>query len=88
LAVNGTVLGTWSDNHLIGKTYTGILANPYSGYPTSDARFDNFSINSLQITRASELEAGDNMKFESGSKKVVGKNLNWPDPDNPRSPLP
>jgi hypothetical protein len=44
LEVNDTVLGTWTDNRITGATYTGILSTPYSGYPTSDARFDNYSL--------------------------------------------
>jgi hypothetical protein len=44
LEVNGTVLGTWTDNRITGATYTGILSTPYIGNPISDARFDNFSV--------------------------------------------
>jgi uncharacterized repeat protein (TIGR01451 family) len=47
LAVNGTVLGTWSDGTIGGGTGAGLVTNPYQDSPTSDARFDNFSIITL-----------------------------------------
>jgi hypothetical protein len=42
LEINGNILGTWADGNIIGPTYTGIMSDPYTDYPTSDARFDNF----------------------------------------------
>ncbi len=47
LEVNGTVLGTWYDSAISGLTGTGVVAAPYLDVPTSDARFDNFSVTGL-----------------------------------------
>ncbi len=47
LAVNGTVLGTWSDSAIMGLTGMGLVSSPYDNNPSSDARFDNFSVTSL-----------------------------------------
>jgi len=47
LEVNGNILGTWEDGNITGATYTGIFSDPYTGYPTSDARFDNYSVTQL-----------------------------------------
>ena len=44
LEVNGNVLGTWDGGQISGPTYTAIMSDPYNGSPTSDARFDNYSI--------------------------------------------
>jgi hypothetical protein len=44
LEINGMFLGTWTDANITGATYSGISVEPYSGFPTSDARFDNFSV--------------------------------------------
>ena len=41
----GPVLGP--DGNIIGQTYTAVMADPYSGSPTSDARFDNFTLRSV-----------------------------------------
>jgi hypothetical protein len=51
LEVNGNVLGTWSDGNITGPTYTGIMSDPYVGSPTSDARFDNFSVTQVNIEK-------------------------------------
>ena len=37
-------MGADQDSNIAGKTYTGIISTPYLGYPTSDARFDNYSV--------------------------------------------
>jgi uncharacterized repeat protein (TIGR01451 family) len=47
LEVNGTVLGTWTDGMISGMTGVGLVSNPYSNIPVSDARFDNFSFTML-----------------------------------------
>jgi uncharacterized repeat protein (TIGR01451 family) len=65
LEVNGTVLGTWSDGTIGGWTWAGLVTNPYSGNPTSDARFDNFSVVSLAGGAASAREPGGVMAEES-----------------------
>lgn len=44
LEVNGFVLDTFTDSSFPSRTYTGIFSAPFTGYPTSDARFDNFSV--------------------------------------------
>jgi hypothetical protein len=44
LEVNGNILGTWTDSNITGATRTGVASDPYTDYPTSDARFDNFSV--------------------------------------------
>jgi hypothetical protein len=44
LEANGTELGTWTDGNITGLTGAGIVASPYDDNPTSDARFDNFSV--------------------------------------------
>lgn len=56
LEVNGIGLYTWTDNNITGATYTAILSSPYEGYPTSDARFDNFSILSINIPTTGWVE--------------------------------
>lgn len=45
--VNGNVLGTWAGGNITGPTYTGIMSDPYNGYPNTDARFDNFQITNI-----------------------------------------
>ena len=64
LEVNGTVLGTWSDGTIGGRTGAGLVTNPYSGNPTSDARFDNFSMASLPGSGAPAQEPGGMMAEE------------------------
>jgi uncharacterized repeat protein (TIGR01451 family) len=65
LEVNGTVLGTWSDGTIGGWTGAGLVTNPYSNRPTSDARFDNFSVVSLPGSGASSREPDGVMAEES-----------------------
>jgi hypothetical protein len=47
LEVNGTVLGIWTDSAISGLTGAGIVTNPYSNIPVSDAHFDNFAVTTL-----------------------------------------
>ena len=47
LYINGTKLGTWWDKEILGPSGVGIISSPYTGSPTSDARFDNFSVVNL-----------------------------------------
>jgi hypothetical protein len=56
LEVNGTVLGTWTEGTIGGLTGAGLVTNPYGSIPTSDARFDNFSMTSLSGSAASAPE--------------------------------
>jgi len=65
LEVNGTALGTWFDGTIGGLTRAGLVTNPYSNSPTSDARFDNFAITSLPGSGASAQEPGGAMVGES-----------------------
>jgi len=58
LEVNGTVLGTWSDSTITGLTGAGVVSSSYSTNPTSDARFDNFSVISLPGSGAAAQELG------------------------------
>jgi len=44
LEVNGTVLGTWSDDSLTGFTRVGVIVFPYYEQSTYDVRFDNFAV--------------------------------------------
>jgi len=50
LYINNTPMGTWSDSTVTGQGGTGLVSNPYTDLATSDARFDNFSMTSLQTT--------------------------------------
>ena len=47
LEVNGETLATVTDDKFSGMTGVGILTSPYRGEPTSDARYDNFSVMAL-----------------------------------------
>ncbi len=47
LEVNGVTLATVTDDKFSGMTGVGILTSPYRGEPTSDARYDNFSVMAL-----------------------------------------
>ncbi len=47
LYANGSLLGSWLDNGIIGLGGVGLLSSSYAGNPTSDARFDNFSVSYL-----------------------------------------
>jgi uncharacterized repeat protein (TIGR01451 family) len=58
LEVNGTVLGTWTDGTITGLTGAGVVSSSYSTNPTSDARFDNFSVVSLPGSGAAAQELG------------------------------
>ncbi len=75
LEVNHVVLGTWFDAMITGSTSAGIYSNPYSALPTSDARFDNFSMATLNgLSVEQEL-------FNSGKDKlpfVAAEHSNWP----------
>ncbi len=59
LAVNGTVLGTWSDSAIVGLTGMGLVSSPYDNNPSSDARFDNFSVTSLPGSSAATHRLGE-----------------------------
>jgi hypothetical protein len=61
LEVNGNVLGTWSDGNITGPTYTGIMSDPYVGSPTSDARFDNFSVTQVNNMKQSSVIHNNSM---------------------------
>ena len=50
--MNGTTLGTWYDGAITGSTWVGLMSSPYGDVPVSDARFDNFSVTTLQATGA------------------------------------
>jgi len=47
IEVNGNVMGSWIDNNITGASYSGVFSASYEGYPTSDARFDNYSVSQL-----------------------------------------
>jgi hypothetical protein len=47
LAVNGTNSGIWYDCDITGLSLAGIVSSPFNGAPTSDARFDYFSVTAL-----------------------------------------
>jgi predicted outer membrane repeat protein len=47
LAINGTIVGDWSDGNITGLTGAGLVSGPYNSIPSSDARFDNFSMSYL-----------------------------------------
>jgi len=47
LELNGIELRTLTDNNITGPTFTVIHSSPYEGFPSSDARFDNFSLETL-----------------------------------------
>jgi hypothetical protein len=44
LAINGTIVHVLTDPRIIGITGAGIVSQPASDQPSSDARFDNFSM--------------------------------------------
>ena len=63
LEVNGTPLGTWSDGTIGGLTGAGLVSSPYNDIPSSDARFDNFSVVSSDGSPSAMLEdAGGGMR--------------------------
>jgi hypothetical protein len=47
LNVNGADLGTWTNSAITGLIYTGVATNPYLDKSVSDARFDNFLVETL-----------------------------------------
>ena len=61
LEVNGSILGSWTDSNIAGETYTGIISTPYLGYPTSDARFDNFSVTQVSSLEQSSMVQSNSM---------------------------
>ncbi len=67
LEVNGTNLGTWYDSVITGPTGAGVFSSPYSNPPQSEARFDNFSMNTIE---ASGFSTQQSHKSESGSTGV------------------
>jgi hypothetical protein len=84
LEVNGTVLGTWSDNTITGMTFVGIVSSPYDSNPTSDARFDNFSVNSLpgggagtQVLGGTVIDAGGTEAPGAGQVEVPTELERW-----------
>jgi uncharacterized repeat protein (TIGR01451 family) len=69
LEVNGTALGVWADATITGSTWAGLMSNPYIDVPVSDARFDNFSVTTLQATGTA---------VETGSQNIVTAEVNTP----------
>jgi hypothetical protein len=47
LAINGTLLGNWTDSAITGPTGVALMASLMPGKPVSDARFDNFRVTGL-----------------------------------------
>ncbi|MHA2402323.1 MAG: hypothetical protein ACXADH_04965 [Candidatus Kariarchaeaceae archaeon] len=47
LEINGQTLGTWVDSKFTGLSSVGFIGNPYLGEPSSDVRYDNFSVTNL-----------------------------------------
>ena len=55
------------DDNITGPTYAAIFSSPYEGYPTSDARFDNFSISSVEIPTTGFVTIGKLSMCGTGS---------------------
>jgi len=57
LAINGTQVGTWSDGSISGLTGVGVYVLPYENLPVCEARFDDFSVASLQTIAGADTTA-------------------------------
>jgi len=68
LEVNGAVLGTWTDGTITGFTGVGLVSSPYSDQPSSDARFDNFSVICLSGNRSAARILNGAGNGEGGSQ--------------------
>ena len=84
LEVNGTVLGTWTDGNIAGLTFVGIISSPYFDIPTSDVRFDNFSVSVLpgggagvQDLSGAVVEAGGTEAPGAGQVEVPSEIERW-----------
>jgi hypothetical protein len=75
LSVNGTFLDGCAGD-LTGLTGVGLVTNPYSDQPISDARFDNFSVVSLLSSGPAVLGAGEET---AGVKGIAGPEA-WREP--------
>ena len=78
LEVNGIVLGTWTDDVIIGLTDVGLVASPYSNMPTSDARFDNYVVNSLPGSTTSQ-SSPERPFIEANDETVICAPVSWTD---------
>ncbi len=67
LEVNGVVLGIWNDSAVVGATGAGIVSSPYSSNPSSDARFDNFSVGNWSESSVSVHGPGEMLAFPHGN---------------------
>lgn len=72
LEVNGVILGTWFDETITGVTDVGVVSNPYSYNPTSDARFDNFSITKLPDSSGISAPGLSNTAIGAGNLQNSG----------------
>jgi hypothetical protein len=76
LAINGTALGTWYDGSINGLTWVGVYAAPYQDRPVCEARFDDFSVASLQSSTISAMDAasaGQTSGLPSGWATVLDR---------------
>ena len=74
LEINGATLGSWYDTAISGLTFTGLASAPYDNYPTSDARFDNFRVQSLSGTGGLALTAS---QIANSPFAVPGQPSSW-----------
>jgi hypothetical protein len=83
LEVNGEVLGTVTDDKFTGMTGVGILTNPYRGEPTSDVRYDNFSVMGLPSSsrvvqdRYADTSSMSNFSSPSWKQSAMLNGDNW-----------
>lgn len=66
LHINGTTMGTWSQNTITGENGAGVIVRPYSDVATADARFDNFSMRTLPTTGVQNRDNIVPEVYESG----------------------
>jgi hypothetical protein len=83
LEVNGVVLGTWNDSNITGLTYVGIVSSPYTNYPISDARFDNYSVNTLPPVSGIVLYKQRSANTTYGSGRPEKSHILIPDANKP-----
>jgi CSLREA domain-containing protein len=77
LEVNGTELGTFTDGNITGLTGAGIVASPYDDNPTSDARFDNFSVTNLPGSQAASPDIVGYSTLNNNQAKLPSDQTWW-----------
>lgn len=78
LKVNGVTLGVWFVGYANMPTWAGIVSHPYENMPTSDARFDNFSVQTVSSTsQVNSVNTSMMKNSDTGTLRNMQSLLEW-----------